>query len=84
MLMEHTTRPVKCSTDVFFILIDITECFKNPKFQNEASSIFQEITLFLTYGGEKTTLEWSKLVLEAIFPTDRGYFCKDFCWARCA
>ena len=31
----------------FFILIDITECFKNPKFQNEASSIFQEITLFL-------------------------------------
>ena len=29
--------------------------------------------LFSLYAGEKTTLEWTKLVSETIFPTDWGY-----------
>ena len=62
---------------MFFIWIDVTEYFKNPKFQIRAFRGFCEIALLLTYVGTKTTLEWPKLVFETIFPTDRGYFCID-------
>ena len=47
-------------------LIHITEYFKNLKFQNRATREFEKTT-FLTYNGDKTTVEWPKFVSETIF-----------------
>ena len=54
-----------------FLHLD-TRHLQNPKFQNWAIRVFWEKILFLTYRGEKTTLEWPKLVSETIFPTNWG------------
>ena len=42
----------------------------HKKFENRATSLFWVRALFLTFPHEKNTLQWSKVVSEAIFPTN--------------
>ena len=41
----------------------------------KAASSHLKFELFLYIGMRKTTFQWSKVVSEAIFPTNRGYIC---------
>ena len=54
----------------FLIWIHVTEYFENP-FQNRD---FEKKASFLKYGGEKTHLEWPKLLFETIFRTYLGVY----------
>ena len=69
----QTWKMFQDETSHFWIYV--TENFKNPKFQNQAIRGFWAKTLFLTYRGEKTTLEWLKLVSETISSIIGIYLC---------
>ena len=54
----------------FLKLADDNKYIKNPEAQNRALRGFWENRLFLIFPHEKTTFQWSKVVSEAIFPTN--------------
>ena len=56
----------------FCIWIDVTKYFEIQNFEIGRLQDFEKKTLFM-YAGEKTILEWPKLVFEAIFPSNCGY-----------
>ena len=60
-----------------FFYFRAQKCIQNyiPEDQNWAIKGFFEKGIFLTVTHEKTTFRWSKVVSEAIFPTNQGYVC---------